>query len=559
MSKVVSYLMLAICFLVIYPFDLIAQNGDKEKNEASRPVLVIMPREVDMGTIGSGEDVSESFTFKNVGSGIMGWSTSGPEGWKVSGNERIAGTLDDRADYLRVDIHVAAGGNMFKDEKSRDSLYQVTMTLEAGKVKLVCKKTLAMGNYKEAIKINSVGGNRTIFINFKIVSAVELPQINLNPVRLDMGFILPGKTISKKIMLTNKGREILRWNVAVQKYKRGDSPASFKKGRYISFVNEDIRGSGTYSLPANLKEIIELNGKWIENGGYPSSTGTGNSLNVRFSGTGIILCFINYPDKGNLAVYVDERQINENISSPEQRKNNEMLIAEGLVDGPHVLTVVTKEGRLDIEGIKILGRDVARGPQGWVNVFPVSGTTTQEIDYINVHLNTAQLSPGLYSDNIIFNSNGGDGTVEIFVEVVADKATKSVDIYRYAKGLDYLFTANPQAETKRLNQNEYVKEGIAFRLFMPDTPGTTSFYRWYNPQKMDHFYHYDARGGGKKLQGYVFEGSIGNIATSRMTNTKELYRWYNPESGQYFYTTDSHGEKAAKKGYKFDGIAGYVK
>jgi hypothetical protein len=551
--------MLAIFFLVIYPFDLIAQNGDKEKNEVSRPVLVIMPREVDMGTISSGEDVSESFTLKNIGSGIMSWSTTGPDEWKMSGNERISGTIDDRADYLRVDIHVTSSGNIFKDEKSKDSLYQVTMILEAGKEKLICKKTLSMGSYKEAIKINSIGGNRTIFIDFKIVSTVELPQMNLNPARLDMGLILPGRTISKKIMLTNKGRETLKWNVAVQKYKRGDNPASFKKGRYISFVNEDIRGSGTYNLSANLKEIIELNGKWTENGGYPSSTGTGNSLNVHFNGTGIILCFINYPDKGNLAIYLDERQINENISSAEQKKNGEMQIAEGLVDGTHVLTVVTKEGRLDIEGIKILGRDVARGPQGWISVYPVSGTTTQEIDYINVHLNTAQLSPGLYSDNIIFNSNGGDGTVEIFIEVVADKATKSVDIYRYAKGLDYLFTANPQAETKRLSQNEYVKEGIAFRLFMPDTPGTTNFYRWYNPQKMDHFYHYDARGGGKKLQGYVFEGSIGNIATSRMTNTRELYRWYNPESGQYFYTTDSHGEKAARKGYKFDGIAGYVK
>jgi hypothetical protein len=182
-----------------------------------------------------------------------------------------------------------------------------------------------------------------------------------------------------------------------------------------------------------------------------------------------------------------------------------------------------------------------------------------ETDYLNIHLNTAQLSPGLYGDNIIVSSNGGEGTVEIFVEIVADKATKSIDIYRYTKGSDYLFTANPQVEVNRLSQNEYIKEGIAFRLFVPDTPGTTSFYRWYNPQKMDHFYHYDVRGGGKKLQGYVFEGSIGNIATSRMTNTRELYRWYNPVSGQYFYTTNSHGESAAKKGYKFDGIAGYVK
>ena len=32
----------------------------------------------------------------------------------------------------------------------------------------------------------------------------------------------------------------------------------------------------------------------------------------------------------------------------------------------------------------------------------------------------------------------------------------------------------------------------------------------------------------KRLDGYIYEGNIGNIATSRMTNTRELYRWHNP-------------------------------
>ncbi len=149
--------------------------------------------------------------------------------------------------------------------------------------------------------------------------------------------------------------------------------------------------------------------------------------------------------------------------------------------------------------------------------------------------------------------------VEVFVEVIPDSAPRAIDIFRYSKGLDYLFTANPQAETKRLIEYGYIKDGIAFRLFVPETPGTTGFYRWYNPQKKDHFYHHDNAGGGKNLQGYIFEGSFGNIATSKLTNTRELYRWYNPETGHYFYTTDSKGENVRKNGYRFDGIAGYVK
>ncbi len=172
MFKVMNYSIIFFLLLVTYPANLIAENGklpeqsnikengyddkiiEKEKNDVSRPVLVIMPREVDMGTIGSGEAVSESFTFKNVGSGIMDWSTNGPEGWQISGNERISGTMEDRADYLRIEIHVVPKNRWLNDEKSKDSLYQVIMNLEAGKEKLVCKKTLPMGSYKEAIKIN---------------------------------------------------------------------------------------------------------------------------------------------------------------------------------------------------------------------------------------------------------------------------------------------------------------------------------------------------------------------------------------------------------------------
>jgi hypothetical protein len=61
------------------------------------------------------------------------------------------------------------------------------------------------------------------------------------------------------------------------------------------------------------------------------------------------------------------------------------------------------------------------------------------------------------------------------------------------------------------------------------------------------------------MQGYILEGTIGNIATSRLTFTRELYRWYHPSKRHYFYTVDSNGEGIQKRGYQFDGIAGYVR
>lgn len=567
------------CFAVIsilfifYPFYVFAQNGNRQnisdvrnnnsngKNKAiSRPVTVIAPRELDIGTIGSGETLSGVFVLKNIGSGIMHWYTFGPEGWRTVENQKLSGVVENGADSLHVQVHVLSNGQAANALKSETVVYQVEIIISTGNGKIICRKDLLAGQHREAVKIISGGGNRTIFFKFKIVDNQELAQINLNPERLDMGCVQQGRNVSQKIRLTNKGREILKWSVVEQKQKYGDIRTSlFKKEKYLSFVNEEIRGKGFYIPPSNLKESMYVSGKWSENDGYPSSAGRTNSIKFHFSGTGLILYFTSFPEAGNLMVYLDDKLVNEHEWFAEQKEKNELIAATGLANTSHMVTLVNKAGHIDIEGVKILGRDIMHGPAGWINIFPYSGSTTLETEYINVTLNTAPLAPGSYGDYIIFDSNGGEGRVEVFVEVVPDKSTKVVDVFRYSKGLDYLFTSNPQAESKRLIQNNYVKEGIAFRLFLPDTPGTTSFYRWYNPVKDDHFYHYDPRGGGKQLQGYVFEGPIGNIATSRMTNTKELYRWFNPSTGRYFFTTDPKGEKAVKKGYKFNSIAGYVR
>jgi hypothetical protein len=576
MLKIINNLILVIILLSISPWSIFAQNtaakmvnykiafnntkGVAVSNGPMRPVLAITPREIDLGTIGPGEFVSGMFTFKNMGYGILGWSTYGPEGWKITENQILSSAVEDDSDYLRIDIHIPPTEQSLNEVKYKIPSYPVEIKLEAGNKRIICQKDLTAGAYKEAIKISSIGGLRTIFVTFKIVATRELAQINLNPERMDMGYAVPGKTVYKKIRLTNKGKEMLKWSVAAQKQKRTDTQIeTLRKGKYISFANEDIRGSGIYSPPVHLRESMEVIGKWNETDGYPSSSGSGQSIKFRFSGTGISIYFSTYPLNGNFTIYLDDRLINEHDWFVDQKEKSEILIAENLADGSHVCTFIIKEGHLEIEGVKILGKELLRGPAGWMAIFPDSGSTTLETEYINVRLSTAQLMPGLYVDNIIFDSNGGEGIVEVFLEVVPDKITKTIDVFRYSKGMDFLFTSNPQAETQRIRQNAYVKDGIAFRLFVAETPGTTNFYRWYNPQKKEHFYHYDPKGGGKQLQGYVFEGSMGYIATSRMSGTKELYRWLNPQTGHYFYTTDPKGEPAAKKKYRFDGIAGYVK
>ena len=577
MSRIKNYFILIIIVLTISPSYATAQKAtdqetvkktvhtgknlvlaDENRNNF-QPVLAITPREVDVGTISPGEVVTGVFTFKNMGSGVLYWSTTGPEGWRKLENQKLSNIQEDDTDSLHFEIRLPVDGEQLKSYKYKTALYNMEIQLEVGRGKLICQKDLHLGIHKEAIKITSTGGSRTIYITFKIVATQESSMINFNPARLDMGCVIPGKTVSKKIMLTNKGKERLVWAVVARKPKRNENTSIFKKERYISFLNEEVRGSGDYSVPGHLRDSVELYGKWTENDGYPFSVGGGNSIKYRFNGTGISLNMANQSEEGSLAIYLDENMLNSHNWSASKKEKGELVLAEGLADSPHVLTVVNKEGNLKIEGVKISGKDIIRGPSGWMTVLPDSGTTTSQTNYLNVTLNTGQLAPGYYGDSVVFKTNGGDEIVEVYVEVIPDNVSRVIDIYRYSKGLDYLFTANPQMETKRFSQNAYVKEGIAFRLFVPETPGTRSFYRWYNPQKKDHFYHHDSRGGGKNLQGYVFEGTIGNIATSKMTNTRELYRWVNTSTGNHFYSTDPKGEKVVKKRYRFEGIAGYVK
>lgn len=535
-------------------------NGSGKNGEQLRPVMSVTPREVNVGTITPDKSGESVFTIKNMSSGHLEWTSNGPEGWVKSEGQKLTGTLNSKTDTLHVAVRLIPFKSSSKEISASTALHNVEMTLENGNAKLVCHKEFSAGIHKEAIKMTYEGGLRTIFVTFTIFYTQRLPLISLNPGRLDMGSVLPEKIISRRITVTNVGKDVLKWSVIVPKHLVNETPANFKKGRYLSFLNEEVRGTAFYNVPKSLKDKIQLTGKWTENKGYPAGAEGENSFKLNFNGTGIILYLLSYPEDINLTVYLDNNPMdNEKLTEGIEEKKGELLVAEGLTDGHHVLTITGNDSRLALEGVKILGENISYFPAGSITIVPNSGAITRQNNYVQVTLNTGRMAPGYYSDYILFDNNGGDTGVEVFADVLPDVPLKMIDVYRYYNGNDYLFTSNPQAETNKIIQSHYGKEGIAFRLFVPETPGTTSFYRWYNPQNKSHFYHYDTAGGGKNIRGYIFEGSIGNIATSRLTNTKELYRWYNPKTGYYFYSTDLQGVKINKRAYRFDGIAGYVR
>lgn len=527
--------------------------------QGQRSVLTVTPREIDLGSIKPGELAFGEYSLKNLAQGELEWSASCPDDWDNVSGKTLRGTTSNEPTYLRLELGILQSSATVPDGKSIDRDYRVSLKMEADGHEVSCQKNLKAGQHRKAIDMTSTGGQRTIFVDFRISALQETPSIGLNPKRLDFGMQLPGKVISKKIELTNKGRDVLKWSVAPSAAKSDEPSKELNKERYFSFQNEDLTQTGQYTAPEHLKDAVQLIGNWTEKNGYPVSKGSASAIKFRFHGTGFSIFLQSHNEKSNCTVYLDEVMLNMRDGLIGEWEMKELQIAEGLTDGPHTVTLVVQEGSLELEGVKVFGKEITKGPKGWINVYPNSGKTMSETDYINVRVDTTLLTPGSYSEQIVFKSKSGDESAEVFVDVLPDSGSNIIDVYLYTKNNDYLFTANPNAEYNRLVSNGYVKEGIAFRLFAPQTPGTMSFYRWYNPDLKDHFYHYDRTGGGTKLEGYVYEGIVGNIATSRMTNTRELYRWFNPSTKRHFYSTNPKAATGKRRGYRFESIAGYVR
>jgi hypothetical protein len=531
-----------------------AVQGGKES--AAQSAYTVTPKEMDFGGIGPAEGVKGTFTLKSSGTRPIEWTVSGPDGWILMETQKLSGSLRDKPENLRV--HISSLKEALREDNFESkSSFLVQITLESGSRLVSYQKRLTAGAYREMLKLSSRGGTRNIFVRFRLVSAGSGPVLAVEPVRVDLGVVRSGEQAAWRVRVTNKGIGTLKWKTFVP--DQTVSSGSEKRRRYISFVNEDIKGSGVYATPSHLKDAMELSGKWSEYSGYPAGNAAQKVLKYRFWGTGISVFFSVEPDGGELTAYVDEKLKNGHECRAGQKERIECMVAEGLMNGLHTLVVVTRGNHAVIEGVGIYGKDIIRVNPGWISVFPDSGTTNRETDFVNITANIQRAVPGYYGESVIFDSNGGQSVIEVSLEVSEDSITKALDVYRYAVGSDYLYTSNPQEDAKIIQNRGYRKQGVAFRLFSPGTPGTTPFYKWYHPVKKVHFYSYDRRGEGRSLKEYVFEGTIGNIGTSRLTNTRALYRWFNPASGGRFYSTDPNGEGHLKKGYRFDGIAGYVR
>lgn len=546
-----KYLWVLLIIFVMAVFEPI------EPGKSWGAATMLQPESLALGDIGAGKLKKGMITLSNDNSDRKSWSIELEEGWQYKAGQPFKGTLEHTRP-LQIKISMKSSLVPAGEENNNHGLYTVVLNLELDGRHVIYHKRLTGGNHRERVIFNVGGERKVVELSFFVIEYPIEPVLSVLPRRLDFGSLGQGQKMIKKIEITNRGRQALKWKINQKSHALPMSDLEAFPGRYVSFLNLETQGTGQYRPVSLGKDNAEFTGHWSEVDGYPEAQ-KNSVLKYRFSGTGIIIYYWKSPVGGKVTIYLDNRLIANIDAFNEQTVAAEYRFHEPVAVGLHTLTLVNNLGRIVIEGIKVTGKDISRGNGQWVKIYPEIGVTTREIDYLHVSVDTARLHPGNYSHFLKVESNGGEGIIEIYTEVSMEAGLKILDVYRYSFGNDVILSTNYEGETRTAYFRNYRKEGIAFRLFSPGAPGTTEFYRWYNARKQLHFYSYDSNGGGKLSKEFIFEGSIGNIATSRLPQTRELYRWQHPLTGHYFFCTDPKGEGVQKKGYKYDGIAGYVR
>ena len=518
--------------------------------------VLIHPESISLGDVGAGKLKKGMVIITYADSDRKSWSAEVTEGWLCKSGQTLTGILE-HARPLQLKISMKSSLTPAGEGNNQNGLYNVVLNLEVDNRRIIYHKKLASGNHREGIVLNVGGEVKVIELSFHVMEYPLEPVLSVSPRRLDFGSLGQGQKIIKKIEITNRGRQALKWKINQKRQGRPMDSIDALSGHYVSFLHPEMQGTGQYRPSSSGKDSAEYAGHWSEVEGYPEAQ-QNSVLKYRFSGSGIILYYWKSPTAGKISLYLDNRMIANIDAFNEQTVAAEYRLNEPVI-GSHTFTLVNNTGRVVIEGIKITGKEVSLGNGKWIKIYPEIGVTTREIDYLHVSVDTARLPPGTYGHVLNVESNGGEMAIELYAEVSLETGLKILDVYRYSSGNDVLLSTNPQGEAKTAHFRYYQKQGIAFKLFSPGTPGTTEFYRWYNSQRRLHFYSYEANGEGKLSREFVFEGTIGNIATSRLPNTRELYRWQHPSTGQYFFSTDQKGEGVLKRGYKYNGIAGFVR
>lgn len=505
----------------------------------------ISPEELSLGAASPSRESSNTIVLKKSSQGFVSWALQGPVGWFPPPEQRYTGLLGPDPLSIRIILRCFA----VKEFPLENTTYvPVELAFESAAGSFTFRNELLPGRYKKQFVFNFDGREKAVTLYFRVLKE-EGPVLLMDRHGLDFGTVESGKTVNRIIHIRNPGRGVLSWK-AVQ------PPPSLKDGTYVSLFNSDVSDNEPYSLPAHLHEMVQLQGEWTGVEGKPLGK-PDSSMQINFTGTGIIVYGVKDSDPGLLNVKLDDDTTEDIPCGSGYLESTEIVILNGLPEGPHKLVLTRTDGILFAEGFKVLGSGALKGPANWMKIVPDSGTTTGETDFVNVTINTAGLTPGVYADEIDIISNSGRAAVYTSVGVNVSSIPQIIKIHRFMRGRDVLYSCNPAAESPRKIKG-YAGKAYAFSLFREGTAGTRPLYRWFNKSNANHYYT-TSREGDKFTRGYVLEGPIGNIATTRLPGTHELYHWYDPASGTHSFTLDPKGGNLTKARFVYQGIVGYVK
>lgn len=524
----------------------------------SEPVLLVSPRELDMGGIGPSEEARLSYQFKNVGTGNIVWTAHVPEEWTPQGDGEASGVAGQVPRFLTVVINSEKPD--YNNEMFASDVCRVVMTLTGGQQTAQYTKYLPTGKYREMIRVTSNGGARHLFVAFELKTVSSRPELAVFPHGIDFGTVDEGESGMKKIHIANVGKNVLKWSLKPQGKRRYFNGVLLPKGRYLSLKNDHLADEEDYHAPDGIADDISLSGTWTTRDGYPEYASGAGQLKYTFYGKGFAVSLVHGGEDGQIRVSIDGTVAGSYNYSGKRNERSEFLVTNKLSDGIHVAILEINGAPIVIEGMTVYASNIITQQSNWLRVFPEKGTTTNEIDYCNVMINSQGLAPGVYAENILFSSNGGNERVYVSLEVAPGSVEPYINFYRFVRGENVILSHKESLESEETK--EYTRQGVAFRLFAEEVPGTTQLYQWRIPETGEIFLSPDMdedklkRSLGKD---YVFDGAAGNIATVKLEGVRELFQWYDPETDSYFYSTDAKGEGMTDRGYQYDGMIGYVK
>lgn len=541
---------------------------DRESASALIEVIEIDPRarlratphEVDLGTLGPGEASGGQFQLRRSGDDAITWELGVAGEWKASheqGPLTVVMTENTRALGIRLR---STGGEPVETRGGR-GLFDLELVLEpGGGESAVFHRRVPEGFYQDQVVLRLNDHRRTLFFAYQVSPETSRPVLRLEPRVLNLGVLEPGKVYMPKISVSNEGKSMLTWNADVQGSRASFYDVRLPRGMFISLYNEKTGDDQFYSSPGQVADAVSLSGWWRAKSGYPERFAKNDSLTFSFEGTGVAVSVFTSPGAGSFRAYVNDTYAGEIDCAGPSDERKEVMLAGNLQQGPQVLTLnAEREGPFRIEGFRVYGMDFKRATGNWIRLSPARGVTRTSPDSVSLIINPAELAAGQYRENILFDSDGGRAVAELFFEVREARTTALIPVHIYRRGEDRLYLSEALTLPDEVVRG-YRKEEVAFTLFSAGTPGTAEFYAWHDPRNNSWFYSKDRTGDGREAAGYVFQGSLGNIAIVPIRETRELYRLYNPETRRHLYTTTLREEsEQRRRGYRYDGIAGYVR